>query len=45
MAVSILSDIYSFTQGSHVGAVVGIIISAVVLYYLFTPDVRKAFGR
>jgi hypothetical protein len=40
----ILDDIYTFTQGNTVGAIIGLIIAAIILYYLFTPNVRKAFG-
>ena len=31
--------------GSITGQIVGIIIAAVILYYLFTPPVRQAFGK
>jgi hypothetical protein len=44
-AVSILLGIYNITQGAVGSAVVGIIIAGIILYYLFTPEVRKAFGR
>ncbi len=31
--------------GGLIGAVIPIVIYGVILYYLFTPEVKKAFGR
>ncbi len=46
MAIGILIDILFVTQGQSVGSeVVSILISAAILYYLFTPNVKAAFGR
>ncbi len=43
-AISILIGIVSlFTTGF--GAVVGIIIAAIILYYLFQPQVKRYFGQ
>ena len=32
-------------RGTAGGEIVGIAISAVIIYYLMTPEVKKAFGR
>jgi uncharacterized membrane protein HdeD (DUF308 family) len=41
----ILSVIYIATGSSIGSQIVSIIIAAVILYYLFTPPVRQAFGK
>jgi hypothetical protein len=46
MVVSILVDVFYISQGQSIGSqVVGILISAGVIYYLTRPNVRQAFGR
>jgi hypothetical protein len=46
-AVGILWALYLFTQpgGSIVSLIISLAISGVILYYLFQPDVKAAFGR
>jgi hypothetical protein len=41
----ILSVIQAIISNNWTGQILGILISAVVLYYLFTPPVKAAFGR
>lgn len=45
--VSIASDVLRVltAHGAWGGAIVSIAISGVILYYLFTPDVKAAFGK
>jgi hypothetical protein len=52
LALNIVGDLVSpfitgsgFTGGAIVGAVIGILISLALLYYLFRPNVRTAFGK
>ncbi len=44
---SIVLTILQLTQGTQeiVGAIISIAISAAILYYLYQPDVKAAFGR
>lgn len=46
-AASILLTLFGFTQGTQeiIGALISLAISGVILYYLFQPDVKAAFGR
>ena len=46
-AVGILWALYWFTQpgGSIVSLIINVALSGVILYYLFQPDVKAAFGR
>ena len=45
-AVGILFALFWLTQGADVvTTLVNIVIPAVILYYLFQPDVKAAFGR
>jgi hypothetical protein len=45
-AVGIVLDILFITQGNSAGSeVISILLSAVIIYYLFRPEVRQAFGR
>jgi hypothetical protein len=41
----VLNILYVIAGASIASVIVGIIIAAAILYYLFTPDVRKAFGQ
>jgi hypothetical protein len=44
--LSLLIALVQIILGSSItGQIVGIIISAVILYYLFTPNVKAAFGK
>jgi hypothetical protein len=45
--VSIASNLLSLISGnaSIVGAVISLIIPGVILWYLFRPDIKAAFGR
>ena len=46
-AVSIVLTLLQLVQGTTeiIGALISIAISGVILYYLFTPEVKAAFGR
>jgi len=45
-AAGILWALYWLTQGADVvSTVISLVISGVILYYLFQPDVKAAFGR
>lgn len=46
-AAGILWALYWFTQpgGNIVSLLINVAISGVILYYLFQPDVKAAFGR
>jgi uncharacterized membrane protein (DUF2068 family) len=43
--LSILYGLYSIVAQGNFGSIIGIIIAAVIIYYLFTPNVKQAFGR
>jgi len=42
--LNILSNLASFGSNSG-GAVLGIVIAAVIIYYLLRPEVKRAFGK
>ena len=44
---SVVITLIGLTQGTQelVGALISLAISGVILYYLFQPDVKAAFGR
>jgi hypothetical protein len=44
-ALIAMNVLYFFAGASIVSVIIGIIIAAAILYYLFTPEVRKAFGQ
>ena len=46
-AASVVITLIGLTQGTQelVGAIISFAISGVILYYLFQPDVKAAFGR
>jgi hypothetical protein len=46
-AASIVLTLIGLTQGTQelVGALISLAISGAILYYLFQPDVKAAFGR
>lgn len=46
-AASIVLTLLQLTQGATtiVSALISVAISGVILYYLFTPEVKAAFGR
>ncbi|MEG3440256.1 hypothetical protein V0288_24225 [Pannus brasiliensis CCIBt3594] len=45
-ALSILNNLVSLSQGRNVaGAIVGIVISGLILYYLNQHNVKRAFGK
>jgi hypothetical protein len=46
-AASVVITLIGLTQGTQelVGALISLAISGVILYYLFQPDVKAAFGR
>ena len=44
--LGIVIDILFITQGNSAGSeVINILLSAVIIYYLFRPEVKAAFGR
>lgn len=44
--LSLLQNLINIFNGeSFFGQLIGIAISAAILYYLFTPEVKRAFGR
>ena len=43
-AVSIVMGLYNLLNGGW-SAVISIGLAALITYYLFQPDVRRAFGR
>jgi hypothetical protein len=44
--LSLILALVNILTGSDIGSqIIGIAISAIILYYLFTPGVRAAFGR
>jgi hypothetical protein len=47
MGLSVLSTLLSLATGAQeiVGAIISLAIAGVVIYYLFTPTVKAAFGR
>lgn len=47
MAISIISDVVQVfaAHGSFFGTIIGVAISLFILYYLFTPEVKAAFGK
>jgi uncharacterized membrane protein (DUF2068 family) len=49
MVFSVLNIIHNalgLFRGANIpGAIVGIVISGLILYYLFTPTVKRAFGK
>jgi hypothetical protein len=42
--IAIISSIISIASG-HFGAVIHLILSGVILYYMYRPDVKSYFGR
>ena len=46
-AVSIVLTLLNLVQGTQqiTGAIISIAISGVILYYLFRPEIKAAFGR
>lgn len=45
-ALGILNNVASLVQGANPGgAVFGIVISGVIIYYLLRPEVKQAFGK
>lgn len=46
MAVTIILDIVDIViSRSFFSPIIGIVVSAIILYYLYQPNVQKAFGR
>jgi hypothetical protein len=47
VAVSILSTLVTLVSGngSLISAIISIIIPVIILWYLFRPEIKKAFGR
>jgi predicted PurR-regulated permease PerM len=45
VASIVINILYVAAGASITSVIVGIIIAAAILYYLFTPEVRKAFGQ
>jgi hypothetical protein len=43
--VSLIEAVVYITQGNVSGEIIPIVISLVVLWYLFRPNVQQAFGR
>ncbi len=43
--LNILSHLASLSSGKAGGAVLGIVIAGVIIYYLLRPDVKRAFGK
>ncbi len=44
-AISILFGLYYIVTGQIVSGVINILIGAIIIYYLFRPNVKQAFGR
>jgi len=42
--ISLVSNALSIVSG-NIGAIVGIIIDGVIIYYLYRPNVKSYFGR
>jgi uncharacterized membrane protein (DUF2068 family) len=45
MVVRVVLDVLTFQSSSAVGLVEGIVISGIIIYYLYRPNVRAAFGQ
>ncbi len=44
-AINVVTHLISLFQGSNVpGAIVSMVISGLILYYLFRPNVKRGFG-
>lgn len=44
--LNILSAVWNLIQGNAIlSAIVGLVISGLILYYLYTPTVKRAFGK
>ncbi len=43
--ISVLFGLYSVVTGNAMNGIVSIIIAAIILWYLFQPNVKQAFGR
>lgn len=44
--LNIVHNLLSIFRGTNVpGAIIGIVIAGLILYYLFRPNVKRAFGK
>jgi uncharacterized membrane protein (DUF2068 family) len=44
--LNIVQNLLNLFQGAYIpGAIIGIVISGLILYYLFRPNVKRAFGK
>jgi hypothetical protein len=43
--VSIIVDILGFRSSTASSTVIGIVIAGIIIYYLYQPHVRRAFGQ
>jgi uncharacterized membrane protein (DUF2068 family) len=44
--INVIHNVIGLFQGASIpGAIVGIVISGLILYYLFQPHVKRAFGK
>ncbi len=43
--ISVLFGLYSVVTGNAMNGIFSIIIAAIILWYLFQPNVKQAFGR
>jgi uncharacterized membrane protein (DUF2068 family) len=45
-AANVLRNLVSLVQGINVpGAIIGIVVSGLIIYYLYRPNVKRAFGK
>ena len=43
---NVIHNFLSLTRGANIpGAIVGIVISGLIIYYLMTPTVKRTFGK
>ena len=45
VALRVVLDVVGLFSGSAMASFAGLVVSAVVLWYLFRPEVKRAFGR
>lgn len=45
-AINVSHNVLGLFQGTNIpGAIVGIVISGLIVYYLMTPAIKRAFGK
>lgn len=45
MVARVVLDVLTFQSSSAAGLVEGVVISGIIIYYLYRPHVRRAFGQ